>query len=192
MDEAIALFREIGDGAGEANILWARGTFHYFRNEPAEAEAWFRRPLDLYRTAGQRTMEAWALHMLGTAELKQGRLADARDHLAEALRDFHESGDLSGVTLVLDDLSALAVAEGDRPRAGRLRGAARRMQTTTGTELAKWIDEIFEQSTRPNARTVLPPDELARFETEGAALTLDDLVAYARAGGSPADPGDVP
>ena len=178
-EEALAMYRAIGDRVGEANILWGIGSGYYFRNETAESETWFRRSLDLFRAEGQRTMEAWALHMLGTTVLKLGRTDEASGILAHALRHFHDSGDLAGVTLTLDDLSAVAVATGDLPRAARLRGAARQLQASTGTGIARWVEEIFEARSRPSARGVMTVEDLERYGAEGAAMPLDDLVAYA-------------
>ncbi len=179
LDEALALFRSVGDPVGAGNVTWALGSHHYFRGAPEAALPFFREALEQFRLAGDRTMEAWALKMLGSAELKLGRLDEAREALRHSLRHFHEASDTAGITLVFDDLSSTAVADGDLPRAARLRGAARQLQTTTGTTLARFVEETIEQGTRPSARQAMGPDELARHEAEGRAMTLDAAVAYA-------------
>jgi predicted ATPase/class 3 adenylate cyclase len=179
MEEALELARDAGDRGGEANLMWGLGSLDYFIERTPEAEGWFASSLEGFRVVGNRTMEAWALHMLGTTQLKLGRVEEASDAFIHALRHFHESGDLAGVTLLLDDLSAVAVVGGDPTRAGRLRGAARHLQESTGTELARWVDEMFDARTRPNARNVLSSDDLERYGAEGAAMPLDDVVAYA-------------
>jgi predicted ATPase/class 3 adenylate cyclase len=178
-EEALAIYRELGDEAGEGNLLWALGSLAYFDNDPAGAERWYREALETFRAAGHRTMEAWALHMVATTDLKLGRVDDALAAGRHALRHFRDAGDLSGLTLVLDDLSATAVAMGDHDRAGRLRGAARRLQATTGTELAGWVDAYFEEETRPSAARTLSAADLERTMAAGAAMSLDDAVAYA-------------
>ena len=81
--------------------------------------------------------------------------------------------------MVLDDLSAVAVTGGDLERAARLRGAARQLTQSTGTELARMVEELFEQATRPNARVAMDASELERVELEGRSLALDVAVAYA-------------
>ncbi len=177
--EALELFRESGDRVGEANVLWGIGSFRYFSNDPVDAERWFREALAIYQAEHQKTMEAWALHMLGTTVLKLGDTVEATEIMRHALRDFEASGDLAGVTLVLDDLSAAAVTVGDLPRAGRLRGAARQLEAATGTELAKWVEDVFEVATRPSARSAMPADDLARYGAEGAAMPLEEVIAYA-------------
>ena len=189
LDEALENYEAIGDRLGQGNVLWGIGGLYYFASEVAEAEGWYVRSLEHFRAAGNRTMEAWALHMLGSAVLKQGRTDSAADMLRHALRHFHEAGDLSGITMVVDDLSAVAVTEGDLPRAARLRGAARQLTQSTGTELAGIVEEVFEQATRPNARVAMDAAERERLEAQGGGLALDTAVAYALGEADPFAPG---
>lgn len=179
LEEAHATFREVGDDVGVANTLWAIGNYYYFRGESAIGVDRFREALDLFRTTGDRTMEAWALHMLGTGLLRLGRHDESRECLDHAIRHFHEASDAAGVTMVLDDHSSLAVAEGDLPRAARLRGAARNLTRETGVALASFVEEKFEEGVRLSVRGKLASEDLARYEAEGAALSFDEAVAYA-------------
>jgi hypothetical protein len=123
-------------------------------------------------------MEAWSHHMLGVALLMQARTAEAGDAAANALRLFDAAGDLAGVTLGLDALAVAAVAEEDRPRAGRLWGAARRLQESSGTGLAEWDETIYTELPI-GVRTALSAEELAALSKEGASLSLAEAVAYA-------------
>jgi tetratricopeptide (TPR) repeat protein len=179
LERALPLYRAAGDRHGEGNVMWAIGTADYFVDRPADAEQWFVESLTAFEEVGDETMAAWSRHMQGTTELKLGKLDDARETLIRAIRHFHAAGDVSGMILVLDDLSALAAATGDFARAGRLRGAARALQETTGTNLAIFIEDMFESYVRPSVRGMITPEELERFGAEGAAMTLDDVVAYA-------------
>ncbi len=187
LDEALALYEELGDRLGQGNVLWGIGGLFYFTSDEAEAERWYVRSLEHFRAARNRTMEAWALHMLGSTVLKLGRTESAADMVRHALRHFHEAGDLSGITMVLDDLSAVAVTDGDLERAARLRGAARQLTQSTGTELARMVEEEFEQATRPNARVSMDAAALERLELQGRGLALDAAVAYALGEADPFD-----
>jgi predicted ATPase/class 3 adenylate cyclase len=179
-EEALALFREIGDVRGQANVLWGIGNRHYFLLTGDVGEAEFLEALELFRQVGDVTMEAWSLHMLGSALLRQSDRADeSRDYLRHALRHFHEASDASGIALLLDDLASQAVTDGDLPRAARLRGAARRLTAVTGAELAGFINEQYEYIARPQIVKLLSPEELERYGAEGAAMSLDEAVAYA-------------
>jgi predicted ATPase/class 3 adenylate cyclase len=177
--EARDRFHALGDVRGEANAIWGIGNYKYFRQTPGNGVDEFRQTLEMFRSVGELTMEAWSLHMLGTALLRNGDLAEARGHVQHAVRHFYAAGDASGLTLTLDDLSAVAVADGDLPRAARLRGAARNLTTETGAQLAGYVEDTFEIGVRPGVRSHMSADDLARYGAEGASWTLDEAVAYA-------------
>ena len=177
--EALALYEEIGDLRGQANVLWAMGNRSYFRKEDGNGRAYFTDALNRFRQVGDVTMEAWSLHMLGTAVLRLGERDASRPILLESLRHFYDASDASGLALVFDDLSAQAVADEDLPRAARLRGAARRLTAATGAQLAGFIDEHLDFYAGPNLATRLTPEDMTRYTAEGHAMNLDESVAYA-------------
>ncbi len=177
--ESLEIYRRLGDEQGEANVFWGIGVQHYFARDNAAAAPAFEAALALYRRLGDRTQEAWSLHQLGLSRLKLGETTVARGQLAEGLRLFMAAGDVAGVTLGLDDLSAVAVADDDLARAVRLQGLARRIQASSGTGLAGVVESAFEVATRPDARTLMAPEDVARYEVEGASLAIDDGVRYA-------------
>jgi predicted ATPase/class 3 adenylate cyclase len=179
LEEALAIYRELGDVAGEGNILWALGSFHFFANEMPEAEETYRAALALHRAGQNRTMEAWSLHMLALALVSQQRAGEAKTAAREALTYFKEAGDVAGITLVLDDLSGVALFDNDLPRAGRMWGAARHLQAMTGADLAGFSETGFGSVGYPTARQVLSPEDLKRYAAEGAAMSIDEAVAYA-------------
>ena len=138
----------------------------------------FHKALEGFRQVGDRTMEAWSLHMVGGALLRTHRPDDSRPYLREALRHFYDAGDAAGITLVLDDLSSQALADDDPVRAARLWGAARTLTAATGTMLAGFTDSWIEQQVRPNVRVALDAEVLEQGAREGAAMSVDEAVAY--------------
>ena len=188
LERARDLFHRLEDARGEANALWGIGNYHYFRTYPGNGEEEFRQTLDMFRAVGDLTMEAWSMHMLGTALLRNGDIAEARGHVERAIRQFHAAGDASGLTLTLDDFSAMAVIDGDLPRAARLRGAARNLTSETGAQLAGFVEDTFELGIRPGIRSQMSTEDLARYGAEGAAWTIDEAVAYALDGAGQNEP----
>ncbi len=179
MGRARDLAAEIGDERGRANALWGIGNWLYFHAEEDLGASRFEGALDVFKTVGDRTMEAWSLHMLSAALIRTGRVEDAVARTAEALRIFHQFGDVAGMTLVLDDFASIAVAQDDLPRAARLWGAARALSSAGGVGLADFVDSTVEFYKRPNARYLLGAEELERYAREGRAMTLDESIAYA-------------
>jgi len=187
MEEALAIYRDLGNRAGEGNVMWGLGSLLMFAERPEEADAYFRDAISIHRETGNRTMEAWALQMLATSLVMRDRAGDALEPARHALRHFHEGSDVAGITLALDVLSAVSMAAGERAAGGRLWGAARALQRASGTGLADW-DEMMFSTKAYGVRAALEPGALERLAAEGAALPLADVVAY---GLGEADPFDA-
>jgi hypothetical protein len=134
----------------------------------------------VFRRLGDRTMEAWSHHMLGTALIRLGGpLDEPRANVATAMRLFHDFGDVAGLTLTLDDFASIAIATGDLPRAAKLWGAARALSAAGGVGLADFVDTQFEFYGRPSTRETIDPAELDRMAAEGRTMSLDESVAFA-------------
>ena len=191
LEQARDTYHRIGDRRGEANALWGIGNYRYFRTLPGHGIEEFRSALEMFREVGDLTMEAWSLHMLGSGLLRGGDVNGAREHIVHAMRHFYAAGDAAGLTMAFDDLSSVTVAEGDFPRAARLRGAARNLTTETGAGLAGYVEDTFEARIRPGVRSHMSEEDLARYGAEGAAMTLEEAVAYALDSVDPGDPDHV-
>ena len=191
LERARDTYHRIGDRRGEANALWGIGNYRYFRTLPGHGIEEFRSALEMFREVGDLTMEAWSLHMLGSGLLRGGDVNGAREHIVHAMRHFYAAGDAAGLTMAFDDLSSVTVAEGDFPRAARLRGAARNLTTETGAGLAGYVEDTFEARIRPGVRSHMSEEDLARYGAEGAAMTLEEAVAYALDSVDPGDPDHV-
>ncbi len=178
MEEALAIYESLGDAAGQADLLWGLGGYHMFEGSAADAEADFRRSLQLHQEAGRRTMEAWSQHMLSASLVLQERYVEAGEVSRQALRLFDDAGDVSGITLALDVLSIVSLAADQRRRGGRLWGAARQLQRLSGTGLAEWDARVFAMLPF-GVRSVFSPEELEVLAAQGARLSLSDAVAYA-------------
>jgi tetratricopeptide (TPR) repeat protein len=179
IDEALALNRELGNERGTADALWGLGILHYFANDNVAAAEALEQALVLYRRLGERTQEAWSLHQLGSTRIKLGQVDVARPLLRDGLRLFEAAGDLSAVTLLLDDLAAAAALEGDAERGARLQGLSLRLQASTGAALASVVQWRFEELTRPDASRLLTAADVERLRAEGASLPLSTGIRYA-------------
>ena len=91
----------------------------------------------------------------------------------------YDASDAAGITLVIDDLSSMALADDQPERASKLWGAGRAFAKATGATLASYTDGWIESQLRPNVRNSIEPADLQRWAAEGAALSLDEAVAYA-------------
>ena len=180
MTRARELATAVGDERGRGNALWGIGNWQYFHEADDRGITQFTEALEVFRRLGDRTMEAWSHHMLGTSLIKLAApIEESRRNIEAAMRLFHGFGDVAGITLTLDDFASLAIAGGDFQRAARLWGAARALSAAGGVGLADFVDSQFEFYGRPNARSAIDPAELERYAEEGRAMTLDESVSYA-------------
>ena len=180
MEEALAIYRALGDKRGAGNAVWAIGNWYHFHLQGEVAIASFREALELFSATEDETMVAWAHHMLGTALLRAQQTDEAAEHIGPALDHFEAAGDATALTLVLDDFSALARVQGDLPRSARLHGAARALAMTTGANLSDLVDELDEAVSIRTTRQLLASEDLERYAEEGRAMSLAEAVRYAR------------
>ena len=172
--ESLAIYREHADERGIAKVLWAIGGMQSAYDLDAAKEASLE-SLRLYRGLRDRFGVGWSLRQLGAVGLRAGEFRYARPYLAEALALFAESRDVSGVTLLLNDMSRLEIGEGRAGRGARIAGAAAALQATSGTDLASLINEVMGSGAGGE------PDEaaLAAEWQEGQQMGLDDAVEFA-------------
>ena len=172
--EAIGLFKDIGDDVGVARSRWALGNLEYTLHNAKRARELAAQALETFERIGDAFMIGWATYTIGIADMLEGDLANAGRHYRRALAIFHEAGDVSGYTLVLDGFSAVAFLAGDRQRAAKIAGAVAALERTTGTGLNASNREFSGYSPAP---LKTDPDTAAAY-AEGERLTVDDAVAF--------------
>jgi len=134
--EALAVFRELGDAPGAARSQWAIGNALYFNGNNPEAAVALDEAIELNRRLDNRFGLGWALHTRSLVALKLGEVAQARVFAREGLEIFCQAQDLSGMTIFLDDAASVAEFSGDLGTALTLAAAADVSRTRTGTDLA--------------------------------------------------------
>ena len=111
MEEALAIYRTQGDTAGEAACCGVSvGIYLFTGRDGCRGGALPVDSIALHRDSGQRTMEAWSLHMLSVTHVMQDRIPEAAEPARQAIPELQRGGDLSEITLALDVLAVVAVA----------------------------------------------------------------------------------
>jgi predicted ATPase/class 3 adenylate cyclase len=176
--EAIELFDAAGDATGVARARWALGNVEYSQGRTGEARAQAVPALATFEAVGDAFMIGWTTYSVGLADLLDGDLPAARRRFRATLAIFAESADVSGYTLVLDSMAALAAREGDRQRAARIAGAVATLERTTGTGLNAINRDFARYDPTP---LKADPDTAAAY-AEGERMDVDAIVAYALEG----------
>ena len=150
------------------------------RRYPGNGEEEFRQTLDMFRAVGDLTMEAWALHMLGTALLRNGEV----DRGARPRPACHPPFPRRRRRRRADPDPRRPVGGRGRgrrsARAARLRGAARNL--TDRDRERSWrgyVEDTFETGVRPGIRSHMSRRRARPLRRRGRGLTLDEAVAYA-------------
>lgn len=120
-ERAAELYRRLGDVRGEAEALFWIGCFHQVvRDDEAAAVPVLEESHRKAVQAGDPLTASYALRHLGFAEHNAGRLASARERLAESTRLRREIGFLPGVAANLVGLAYITAGEGRRDEARKL------------------------------------------------------------------------
>ncbi|CAN5692238.1 hypothetical protein BH23CHL7_BH23CHL7_14090 [soil metagenome] len=174
-DQALELYRELGDDRGAAGAEWALAISSAAEGELDAALAHGMRALETYRRLNDPFGTGWALHMLSLYCIAEGDLDTAREYADEALGTFIKARDLSGSVVVAYDLGLIAARQGDRERAIRIGGAVDALARAAGVNV---IGDGFDfLDWHPPGR----PDDAAgqALWDEGSTWSVDQLVAYA-------------
>jgi tetratricopeptide (TPR) repeat protein len=124
LEEALAIFRELGDrariGWALGNLCWAMGGLGDFVRASAAGEEAVR----IFEELGDRPAVARSLKALGIALKWKGDLAGAREHLGRSLAIYQEHGPRPQVHPSQLELALVAIAQDDRKAARELLDSA--------------------------------------------------------------------
>jgi predicted ATPase len=189
LDEALGLFTRLGDDRGIGNVEWAYGQAEFYKRGDSEvslderarrAIAFFHSAREHFRKGGERTMEAWSLHMSGLGKLRVAETDDAIVDLQHALDHFLGSGDIVGTAMTLDDLAIAAGAIHRFEDAVVLKAATRELQRSAGADLFAASQALFPDVWPTPETGGLAPEVEAELTTRGQAMSLDEAVALGR------------
>jgi tetratricopeptide (TPR) repeat protein len=175
LEEALPVYRELADDAGISGCQWAIGNLLYFKANYGEAIPALDEAIELFRKAGNHFGLGWALHTRALCALRTDDVTGARSYVGEGLGLFSNAGDVTGIALMLDDASEVAMMEGDRSVALQLASAATAHQATSGTGLGNLLNLEERRSRREDVAG--EADE--RAWTQGQAMTIEQAVALA-------------
>ena len=113
LDEALGIFRDLGDRAGEPEALNEKGTLHRASGDLAQAKGCHQQALEQARALASPWTEAHALAGLGRCALAAGHATQAETLLRQALEIFQRIGaaETAGVSAELDAATEAQSAE---------------------------------------------------------------------------------
>ncbi|MFN8483061.1 MAG: tetratricopeptide repeat protein [Anaerolineae bacterium] len=195
-DEALAIYRELGDRGGLGRALHRLGTIAFAQADYPTAEARFRESLALFEAPPDPGGLGIALHSLGEVCMAQGRYRDAADFYRAALAQGQVVANRQIVAWSLCSLGLVAYYQSDTASARALceQGleSAAALRDKHGVALARAdLGLILAAEGHADAGWALLEESLAVLEELGArrdvAITLNSLGSLA----APARPHDA-
>ena len=120
LSESLAIFEEIADRQGVADVLERLGIFSYAQGDFAASRKSLRKSLALFRALENKSCIGWTLSDLGMLARLEGDNEEARSLLEESLGNLRECDDRRGLAYTLNNLGQLMRVEGDLARAQAL------------------------------------------------------------------------
>jgi len=176
LQEALPIFKRLGDEPGIARCLWALGQCLISLKDYPPAISALGEAVEIFKRLDDRFGLGWAYYVRGLLALTLGDLGAANTDCIEAMRLFADANDISGVVLVLDAMAELAFREGDMVDAARLGGAKATHEVASGAGLTNVV--AMREGWR-SEQAVAGAQQAAW--AEGQAMTLRQAIDYALA-----------
>jgi tetratricopeptide (TPR) repeat protein len=182
LEEAVVRAREAGDERVAALAINNLGDLALTVGDYERAEPLFEESLALLRARGDTANVARALFNLGAVALQVGRLEDARARFRESVALGRETGDKEDLAWCLEGLAGVAAAKAQGTHAALLLAAAGALLSEMGADF-KPFERQLHATTEARALDLCGPEAFAAAAEEGAALSLDEALDRALAGG---------
>ena len=179
LEEALEIFRELGNVWGSSHILTHLAVVPLRRGDFSRAADYAGEALTLSRRTGDRFATNISLNLLAQAAWASGEHELAEQYFREALTIAHELRDRMDAAYCIQGLSAAAGARDEQRRAARMLGAADALLETAGTPLRAVAERRLHQRVSDAARERLGERAWTAAWDEGRAMVFDEAVAYA-------------
>jgi predicted ATPase/class 3 adenylate cyclase len=165
-----------GSPGGARRVAAAAAFASWLDGRLEVADEAFRRVEESFREAAEGADELQTCVARASIAFQLGRTVEAVTRIHECLEGMVATGDVTGTVMALEHLAAMTAAE--RPEAAvRLgAGAARHREEGGGHR----PEAVGLQSVRSATARVLSPGRLDELWAEGEAMSLAELVEYAR------------
>jgi len=182
MERSVALYREADDTAGTANSVDCLGEIARSRGDYGAAATLTGEALALYTKAGNVRGRAHTLHNLGYIALRHRDTKRARALFQESLGLARGQGIDRDVVFALAGLVGASAGDMEPQWGARLFGAVEALLSRIEIRLEPAERADFEPSVS-DVRARMTTEAFAAAWAEGRAMTLEQAIEYALAGG---------
>ena len=145
--EALPLYREVGDRLGEANCILRLGDIALDRADPEQARSRYEEALPLYRQVGELLGEADCIQSLGDIALRRSDHEQARQNYRTALALYERIREPYSIGWTHVRLAR--IAPDAQARASHVSAARAAWQQIDRPDMLRQLDEEFGQAAAP-------------------------------------------
>ena len=175
LDECMALYNELGEKEGIANLYSLAGQLAFRQGDISGAQVQIEESIQLYRQIGQRRALAESLATLAKIALTKGERAQARILYNESQEIARELNHMWLIAACLEGRAGIAAEEGQLTWAVQLWGAADALRENIRVSIPLIERAEYERSIAA-ARTGLGKHDFAIAWEAGRAMTLEQAI----------------
>jgi predicted ATPase/DNA-binding CsgD family transcriptional regulator len=175
LDEGLALYNELGEREGIANVHSLSAQLAFRQGDISSARAQIEKCILLYREIGQRRALAESLAILARIALSQGERKEARVLYDESLEIARELNHMWLIAACLEGRAAIAAEEDQLIWAVQLWGAADALREIIRVPIPLIERAEYERSIA-TARTQLGTKDFANTWEAGREMTLEQAI----------------
>jgi predicted ATPase/DNA-binding CsgD family transcriptional regulator len=170
LDEGLALYNELGEREGIANIHSLSAQLAFIQGDISNARAQIEKSILMYKEIGQRRALAESTAILARIVLSQGERAEARVLYDESQEIARELNHMWLIAACLEGRAGIAAEEGQLSWAVQLWGAADALRETIRVPISRIERAEYERSIA-TARTHLGEKDFAAAWEAGRLMT---------------------
>lgn len=176
LEEASAIYRQLGDQSGEADTLNIHGALAYWQGDYQQARVDCEEAILLYEKVGSYWMSSWSHANLAYVVLRQGDIVQARELFRFSIQRFQKANMTIGLVYAIEGLASLNVNQGQLKRAAQLFAWADAVRDKIGDHRPPVEQDSIERDLAV-IHSRLNDSDFARLSTEGQAMTVEKAVA---------------
>jgi non-specific serine/threonine protein kinase len=179
-EQSLGIWRELGfDGeTGAAWTLTFLGDAAVNLHEATQARSCFEEAISLWQAHGDINFLALAVRRLGQLAWQAAEYEVAGTQCIESLNLNLKIGDRRGVIACLAGFAAIALRQGNLPRAAQVISVVETQLSSLGIRLLQ-VDQMEYEHNLALLRAELDEKTLTKFWAKGKAMSLDDAIAFA-------------
>ena len=178
LDEYAKLNQHASDKRNTEFVLTTKARIALLRGEYGQARSHLETTMAVLQELGNRMGYLWARARLGYVVLCEGHADSAKEIILECIREFQKDGNRPGLLFPIELMAMHLVQTGQPERAARLIGWTEMTRESIGDSILQ-TTQLDWVNTLNTLLEALGEDAFNAMQAEGAAMTMDGIVAYA-------------